>query len=170
MTNLTRYEDPFSPLWGLTNLQREVDSLFEDFRRPSNRRPESWTPSCDVQETEGHFLLNFDVPGVNKDDIQIDIKDNQLFVRGERKVEHTENQGTRHFSERIYGTFSRAFTLPTSIDSDKIEASYSDGVLHISVPKAESAKPRRIQIGNNSGSVFKKILGSKQEDKTVKAV
>lgn len=169
MLNVTRYEDPISPFWGLTNLQREVDSLFEDFKRPTNRRYETWAPSCDVKETEGHYLLNFDVPGVNKDDIQIEMKDNQLVVKGERKEEHTENNGTRHFSERIYGSFSRTFTLPTAIDSDKIEASYSDGVLHISVPKAESAKPRQIKIGSGPSNVFKKILGNKPEEKTAKA-
>ena len=167
--NLVQYDDRYSPFLGPTNLQREIDSLFEDFARPRSRRSESWAPSCDLQETDDHYLLKFDLPGVNRDDIQVEMKDNQLFVSGERKEESNENEGSRHFFERIYGKFSRVFTLPTAIESEKIEASYKDGVLHIALPKAANAKPRRIEITQGAGNLIKKLLGNKPEDKTAKA-
>jgi len=147
---LTRYETPFSPFWGLTNLQREVDSLFQDFITPWDRRTSDFAPNCEVDETETHYQLKFDIPGIKKEDVQIEVRDNQLLVSGERKEEVTEKHGKRHFTERNYGAFSRVFSLPATVKGDKIEASYTDGVLRIMLPKSESAKPRRIQIGGKS--------------------
>ena len=147
---------------------RELDTLFDDFIRPfgtmAQWRSQKWAPSCDLKETDEHYFLSLDIPGLSKDDIHIEMKENQLLVAGERKEEKSEKQGQRHVSERYHGKFSRIFTLPTTVDSDKIEANYKDGVLQIALPKQASAKPRRIEIKENAGNVFKRILGNKAEE------
>lgn len=103
-------------------------------------------PACELEETDSHYVLNVDVPGIPKKDIQIEFKDNQLYVSGERK---SEKKGAT-FSERSYGKFQRVFTLPKDVNSEKIEARYVDGVLTLEIPKAESAKPRLIKIADGS--------------------
>jgi HSP20 family protein len=107
----------------------------------------AWTfnPACDVEETENAYLLSFDLPGVSKENVKIEVVDNQLLVAGERKSEKKENSA-RHIVERHHGAFQRAFALPASVDTAKIEASFRDGVLNVTIPKPEAAKPRQIAI------------------------
>ena len=121
----------------LFNIYRGLDQQFEDFN-----------PAVDVEENENEFLLSFDLPGINKEDVRIEINDQQLVVAGERKHEPKSDKNTRHFTERYHGSFQRVFTLPTHVDAGKIQAAYEQGVLSIVVPKSEAVKPRMIKIGD----------------------
>ena len=138
----------FSP--EMRRLQREIDTLFDSFfpTRTQNGEPETatWAPRVDLAETEEAYHLYLDLPGLSKDDVEINFHDGALTVRGERK---TEKQGEKQNFvrlERTFGHFYRSFTLPKTADAERIEASYQDGVLSIRVPKAEEVKPRRIQV------------------------
>jgi HSP20 family protein len=106
----------------------------------------TFAPALDVEETDTAYRLNFDLPGLKKEEIKIEFSGDQLIVSGERKFEKTEDKNTRHVAERGYGKFQRTITLPLAIDVDKVEAVQVDGVLHISIPKAEAVKPRLIEI------------------------
>jgi HSP20 family protein len=117
-------------------------------------------------------MVSFDMPGVKKDDINIEVQGNQLMVSGERFREtkrSDEDMALRH--ERTYGKFERVFMLPKSIESDKIEAQFENGVLNVAVPKTEVAKGKKIEIQSGDAGFFTKILGSKKEtSKKVKEV
>jgi HSP20 family protein len=170
MNSLTRRNN----LHPFAEFRREMDSLFDDFFSPTRTGSETtsfWTPACEITEEKNHYLLSLDMPGIAKDDIKIDVTDNTVTVTGERhKEEEKKEQGAWH-SERQYGRFLRSFTLPSGVDSGKIEADYRDGVLKLMVPKAESAKPRQIKIGGGSG-FFGKLIGGetkKKEENVAKA-
>ena len=126
---------------------RELRSLF-DAATPA--RALNFNPPVDIEETETAYLFSFDIPGMTKENVKIEIVDNQLFVSGtrEERVPEKKDSEQRSFqlSERLYGSFNRAFTMPTTVDTGKTEAKYENGVLHIAVPKTESAKPRQIRI------------------------
>jgi HSP20 family protein len=140
----------------------DVWDLFDEMLSPaSGRRGSSsnwFNPTCDVEETESHYLMSFDLPGMKKDEVKIELVDNQLVVSGERKEEHREDKKSWRFTERRYGKFQRVFTLPSAVDSSKIEADYQEGVLKIAVPKAETAKPKQIRIGEGKTGFFSKLV------------
>jgi len=94
----------------------------------------------------GSFVVKADLPGVNKDDIQIDLKDNTLTLKGEKKFENKVSKDNYIRVERSYGTFVRSFTLPQNVDAEKIKATYKDGVLELTLPKKEEAKPKQIKV------------------------
>jgi HSP20 family protein len=122
-------------------------------------------PACEIEETESHYLMSVDLPGISKNDINIEVKNNQLFITGERKYENKN----RRASERFYGKFHRVVTLPTGLNSENIEAQYQDGVLTVALPKAESAKPKQIKISEGKGGFFGKLLGvNKKSEKLEK--
>ncbi len=104
------------------------------------------TPACDVTETKETFVLSFDVPGLKKEDINIEVTGRQLVISGERKKEEELQNGNPHRIERSYGKFSRVFDLPEGVNTEVIHASCENGVLKVSVPKGQSAKTRKIQI------------------------
>jgi len=104
------------------------------------------TPACDVEETATHYRISLDMPGIAKDAIQIELVDDRLVVAAERNWEKTEDGASRLLSERSFGRFHRAFQLGKSVQRDKIEATYRDGVLRIELAKADEAKPRQIQV------------------------
>jgi HSP20 family protein len=106
----------------------------------------TWTPSVDIEETENAYVLKAELPGMTKDDIQITLENNVLRLSGERKMEKNVDQGNYHRVERVYGTFSRSFALPHQVDSEHVQAASENGVLTITVPKAEQARPRKISI------------------------
>jgi len=142
------WRDSWNPI---SDFRREFDRLFDDFS-PSTRGMKTevaFAPACDVQEEEGHFLLYLEMPGVKKEDVKIEVRDNQLHVSGERRLETQGREGAL-YSERRFGKFSRSFALPVGVDTGQVEASYQDGTLQILVPKAESSKPRQIQISNGT--------------------
>lgn len=144
----------------LGELRREMDRLFDDFwgATPAARTWRSveteWAPACDVEEDDNHYLLTLDMPGVQKDQIKLEVVENKLTISGERRHEQKNKADGIWYSERRQGKFSRSFTLPAGFDADKVEANYQDGTLRVYVPKAESAKPRQIKITNGSGTGF----------------
>lgn len=166
MKNITLWNDnsPLSPWRGLMDLQRNLDRMFDQAFRDS--RSDRWAdesvfhPACDVEETDSHYVMSVDIPGVSKKDINIEVKDNQLFISGERKAERKE----RGVSERTHGKFHRIVTLPSGIDAEKIEAQYQDGVLTVALAKAESAKPRQIKITEGKTSFFGKLVGGNKDN------
>lgn len=138
---------------------RAIDRLFYDLMSNEMGSAQQWSfsPACDVEETDSHYLVSFDLPGVRKEDVKIELKENQLMVSGERKSDKRDNAG-RHIVERFHGSFQRLFTLPSTVDTDKVEAGYQDGVLRIAIPKAEAAKPRQIKISDGKTGFFGKLL------------
>jgi HSP20 family protein len=116
-----------------------------------------YSPACEVDEKPDHYLISVDVPGLSKDDVKVEVVGNQLVISGERKHEKTERGGRR--SERYYGRFERSFALPTSIDADKIEARYDNGVLELAVPKAEGSKAKTVEIQSGKDGFMGRFLG-----------
>ena len=146
MNKLTRRGGSLTPVWGLSNLHKDLDSLFETFLQPTTTGSFDFSPPCDIEETNNHYEVKFDLPGVKKEDIKLEVRDNQLFVSGEKREEKKTTEGKSHISERFYGSFSRSFTLPTQVDNSKVEAVFKDGVLEIRIPKSETAKAKKIAI------------------------
>lgn len=142
----------------------DFDRIVDSFLRPTYSTTVNFQPTCDVNETKDHFLVSFDVPGMKKEDIKIEVQGNQLVISGERQREVREEgseASLRH--ERYYGKFERTFALPSSINTEKIEAHYENGVLNVALPKAEAAKGRTIQVQSGQGGFFNKLLGSKKD-------
>jgi HSP20 family protein len=142
-----RGEKSMSPVRELNRLQRRVDRVFEAlFTDPfaffSLEPTSEFVPAVDIEETDTDFLLTFDLPGVKKDEVKINVVDNELIVSGERK-EETKGRGSR---ERYYGAFSRSFTLPANVDTNKVDASYENGVLRINLPKTAAQTGKQIPI------------------------
>ncbi|HET8799302.1 MAG TPA: Hsp20/alpha crystallin family protein [Thermoanaerobaculia bacterium] len=138
-----------APNQDVKNLQAQLNRLFEPFARFSVGDEDlvsgTWVPPVDVAETLEKILVRAEVPGLRQEDIQIEFENGLLTIRGDRKLEKTEGM-TWHRVERTYGNFSRSFTLPRTVDAEKISASYRDGILEIEVPKREEAKPKQIRI------------------------
>ena len=151
-----------NPWREFASLQRRMDRLFDDFTRYEPRAENSsavdFVPACDLDETDRHYLIALDIPGMSKDQLQVEITGNTLTISGEKKEEKKEGKGAQRSYERFHGRFERSFTLPDLAASDKVEARYDDGVLRISVPKSEEAKAktRKIQIGEGKSPLFGK--------------
>jgi HSP20 family protein len=130
--------------------QREFDRLFREAFSPALAEGEvstrTWAPPVDIYENGENLVLKAELPGINPDDVEIRVEDNTLYLKGERKFEKEVKEQNYHRVERSYGTFTRTFSLPNSIDSDKVAANYKDGVLTLTMPKKEEAKPKTIKI------------------------
>jgi HSP20 family protein len=149
MSTLVRWE----PFRDIAQMQGEMSRLFDGLLQNRGRSTQSWVPALDVWETDGEVVYAFDLPGLAKDEISIEVADDTLTVTGERRRE-TKEEGDRFFRyERRYGSFSRAVGLPAGVDESKIGAAYEDGVLEVRVPKPEESKPRRIQLGSQPADV-----------------
>ena len=131
----------------MTNLKlwSQPTSLFDAFFSDANTNYE-FRPSVDIKETEDAFTLSFDVPGLKKDEVDIELHENSLVVSGERKTETDDDQKNYHRVERTYGKFKRVFSLPNTIDSEKIDAKLEDGVLSLVVGKKAETKPKKIKL------------------------
>lgn len=140
--------DPF------LSLHREVNRLFDDALRGSD-----WpmaerggaagllSPQVDISETENEIKVKAELPGVSEQDVDVELNDDILTIRGEKKSERKEEKENYHFMERSYGTFQRSFQLPRPVDADKVQATFENGVLTITLPKnAQQEKTRRIQV------------------------
>ena len=144
----------WEPLRELNSLQHEMNRLFNTvFDAPAgsvggngNTSPRRWVPAMDLVETDDHFVLRADLPGMSQDDVKIELEDNVLTLSGERGAEHETNQEGYYRVERAYGNFSRSLTLPKGVDADAVSASFDRGVLEVRIPKPEAAKPKRIEI------------------------
>ncbi len=139
----------WSPYRSLINLNREFGHLWDDFSTAQKGEGECetcWAPDIDLTENKEAYFLRADLPGVSKENIKVTLSENVLTLSGEKKFEKAAQDVSFHRSERVYGNFSRSFRLPESIDSGKINAEFKDGVLSLVVPKAESVKPKEIEI------------------------
>lgn len=132
---------------------RDMEKLFDDWNQwPVSLQKkmadlsQGFSPSCEVTENKEQYLLKFDLPGLTKDQIKVELHDNRLTVSGERKSEKKEETAKRHFSEVSYGSFLRTFTFPTPVDAERVEAKYDNGVLNLSIAKSDLAKIRQINI------------------------
>jgi len=124
---------------------RAFDDMFQQvLSGPVGSRP--WIPAVDIVETPNELVIAADLPGVKKEDVDVQIEDGTLTITGTRKFENEENKEGYHRLERSYGSFRRAFTLPESVDPEKVAAAYEDGVLKITLSKKEIAKPRSIKV------------------------
>jgi HSP20 family protein len=110
-----------------------------------------WMPAVDVFETPEHIVLKADLPDVDKDAVDISIENNTLTLKGERKLEKETKEKNFYRMERSYGTFSRSFTLPPTVAADKVEAAFDNGVLTLTLPKREEARPKQIKVKVNGG-------------------
>src|SRR4051812_10253300 len=142
----------WEPLREFSTLQNEMNRLFNtvfDAPAPSGNggAMRRWMPAMDLAETEDHFVLRADLPGLSEEDVNIELEDRVLTVSGERKAEHTENKDGYLRVERAFGSFSRSLTLPEGIDPESVAASFDRGVLEVQIPKPEERKPRKISIG-----------------------
>jgi HSP20 family protein len=145
--SITRWE----PFRDLIATQERFNQLFnEAFGRSFGDQQEvtlrSWVPAVDIYETDENLVLQAELPGINPDDVDVRIEDNTLYLKGERKFEKEVKEENLHRVERSYGTFTRSFTLPSSINLDKVKAEYKNGVLTLTMPKREEAKPKTIKI------------------------
>lgn len=141
MTKVVRWT-PMNPV----SLMNEFDRLFE---RPLARTASNWNVALDVAETEDNYLVKATIPGINVDDIEIMLEDDVLMLKGEIKQEEEIEEAKYHLRERRYGSFSRSIRFPMTVDGDKIEATYANGILSLNIPKAEAVKPKRITINAN---------------------
>jgi HSP20 family protein len=130
-------------------IQRQMNRLFDEATQNWNgdvTAPNGWSPETDIYETEADLVLQADLPGFNAKDIDIVVENNVLTIRGERQFDAKLQPQGVHRMERSYGKFSRSFTLPASVNTQKVQANYNNGVLTVSLAKAEHARPKRIQI------------------------
>ena len=141
--------DPFREL-GM--LQDRMNRLFDDagrgWRADEPAATTSWSPSVDIFETEGEIIVKAELPGLERKDIVLHLENNVLTLRGERKFEKETKEENYHRIERSYGNFNRSFSIPATVDEEKIRADYKDGVLNIALPKKEQAKPKQIKISS----------------------
>jgi HSP20 family protein len=135
----------------LDTLQGEMNRLFSSFfDTPTSRNgagARRWVPAMDLVETEEHFVLKADLPGMTEGDVSIEVDGSVLTLAGERKTEHEAKKDGYYRIERSAGAFSRSVTLPDGVDADGVTASFDNGVLEVRIPKPAQAKPRRVQIG-----------------------
>jgi HSP20 family protein len=148
------------PIREVASLQDRVNSLFQDFAGDNSAvTAASFAPAVDVYENGEKVVLKLDVPGIKEEDLDIRVENQTLTVRGERKFEKEEKEENFHRIERRYGSFYRSFSLPTTVDTENVAATYEAGVLKLELKKKSSAQPRQIKVG----------VGQKAETKTVNA-
>ena len=142
--------NPYADLGTLRHsMDRFMDRFMADYSRPvegDDFTGQTFTPAVDIKETQQEFLVTAEVPGIKKEDIHIEVADNLLILKGERKFEKEEKNESYHRVERSFGAFSRSFTLPTSVKTEAIEAKFHDGLLTVRIPKAEEKVPKKIEI------------------------
>jgi HSP20 family protein len=162
---LTRFVPFRSPLADVAVLQNRLNSIFSDFARPEGDQESlamgNFIPPVDVYEDAQQLVLKLEVPGIRQEDLDVRVENQTLTVKGERKFESHEKEENFHRIERRYGSFTRSFTLPQTVDAAAVKASYDNGVLSISLAKKEAAKPKqvKVEIGNGSAAQPKQVEG-----------
>jgi HSP20 family protein len=142
--SIIRYS-PFTDFEGFpAGMRLFQDSVNRLFAEPNSHRP--WVPAVDIQETDQELVVKADVPDMEMKDIDVRMENGTLTLRGERKFESQKTEGGWHRLERSYGTFERAFTLPETVNPEGVKADYKNGVLTVTLPKKEVAKPRQIKV------------------------
>jgi HSP20 family protein len=150
VSSITRW-DTYS---GLSGLQEQVNRLFESSfpRRADNSALTTWAPAVDIFETENELVVKADLPDVNEKDIDVRVENNTLTVRGERKFEEKTEKENYLRVERTYGSFSRSFSLPNTVNNEAIKADYKNGVLTVTLPKRAESKPKQVKVNVTNGN------------------
>jgi len=151
MRNLTRWE----PFRGLPTLQEQINRVFEDLstRAGDESALSTWSPAVDIYETEHELVVKADLPDVDEKDLDVRVENNSLTTHGERKFEKTVSEENYLRVERAYGSFSRSFSLANTVNTDAIKAEYRNGVLTLTIPKREEAKPKQIKVNVNGAAM-----------------
>jgi len=140
----------WDPFRDMNMLQDRMNRMFDDagrtWRTDEPAATTTWSPAVDIFETEGEIVVKAELPGMERKDIVLNLESNVLTVRGERRFAKETKDDNYHRIERSYGTFSRSFSIPATVDAEEIRADYRDGVLKIVLPKKEQAKPKQIRI------------------------
>jgi HSP20 family protein len=142
----------FEPFRDLVTIQDRMNRLFSEAFRGTRAGDEdwglggSWAPAVDILEQDGNIVLKAELPGVDPKDVEVRVENNTLTLRGERRFDNETKRENYHRVERSYGTFTRSFSLPNVVDTEKIKAEYRDGVLNVTLPTKEEAKPKQISI------------------------
>ena len=136
----------WTPWQELENMNRQLSHLLDESPLAATSETGQWAPKVDIRETDEAMLVQAELPGIDKKDIQLEVKDGVLTLSGERRYEKEVKEENVHRVERTYGRFSRSFSLPTNVEAGKVQATMKDGVLEVRLPKRESAKPKAIAI------------------------
>jgi HSP20 family protein len=157
MRTLTRFE----PFRGATALEDQVNRLFSDVfeRKGEESSLTAWAPSVDIYETEHELVVKADLPEVDPQDLDIRVENNILTIRGERQFEKNVNEENYLRVERAYGSFARSFSLANTVNAEAIKADYQNGVLTLSIPKREEAKPKQIKVNVGTPAVAAAAAG-----------
>jgi HSP20 family protein len=154
--NIVKWQRPTvstRPSFGrLSDLRDEIDRLFESPLSELTRTSQllsGWNPALDVYEDKDNFVVKAELPGMKKEDIEVSLHDGSLSISGERKTESKREDSEVYRAERFFGRFQRTVSLPATVAADKVKAAYTDGVLTITLPKTEEAKPRKIDVSVN---------------------
>jgi len=161
MTTLTRFVPFRSPLADMAVLQNRLNSIFNDFSLPEGEQESlamgSFIPPVDIYEDAHQLVLKLEVPGIQQDALDVHVENQTLTVKGERKFEKDEKEENFHRIERRYGSFVRTFTLPQTVDTGEVKASYDAGVLTISLAKKGAAKPKQVKVEIGSSAQPKQV-------------
>jgi len=150
VSSITRF-DTFQ---GLSGLQEQVNRLFDTSfpGRSDNSALTTWAPAVDIYETENELVVKADLPDINEKDLDVRIENNTLTIRGERKFEKKVTEDNYLRVERTYGSFSRSFSLPNTVNSEAIKADYKNGVLTVELPKRAESKPKQVKVNVTNGN------------------
>jgi len=168
-TTMTRFVPFRSPLEGVAVLQNRLNSIFSDFASPHGEFPNeslnagNFIPPVDIYEDEHRLILRLEVAGIPQQDLEIHLENQTLTINGERRFPQDQKEENFLRIERRYGSFVRTFTLPATLDTGAVQANYENGVLSISLPKKEAAKPKqvKIEIGSSTAPASKQTEGSR---------
>ena len=167
MTVLTRWE-PFREFATLQDrMNRLFRESFNDAGRDESLTTSTFAPAVDVYEDEHKVTLKIEVPGIDEKDINVNVENNTLTVHGERKIEKEEKEENYRRVERQYGSFTRTFTLPQTVDTENVSATYDKGVLKITLPKKAEAKPKQIKVNIASEKQSSEKLGNSKPETTL---
>ena len=141
-----RHRGDLTPWSAFTELQNEMARMMENRGFEWDQIGRAWSPAMDLQETENEYILQADLPGIRREDIELTAIDNTISIRGRREIEEREDAKNIHRVERMYGEFQRTFELPGGFDAANVAATLRDGVLRVRLPKREESKPKRIEL------------------------
>ncbi len=145
--NMIRYERPFGLVRGRRLMDSFLDNFMNDFfEKGVERYSTSTWPRVDIEETDNEFLLRGELPGIDKENIKIELNNNVLSICGKKEETKEEREKNYHIRETFNGSFSRSFTLPESVDGEHIKAEFNDGLLMLTIPKSVEKKPKQIEI------------------------